>query len=54
MWAGEYSFVLPNLIEKDFKIRYRNMSLGIFWSLLNSLIMMGVRAYLRFHEGLPQ
>jgi lipopolysaccharide transport system permease protein len=42
---GNFAFVVASLVMRDFRVRYRNMSLGILWSLANPLIMMLVLTF---------
>ncbi|MBP6470004.1 MAG: ABC transporter permease [Chloroflexi bacterium] len=40
--AVRYRFLLKNLVSREIKVRYKNSILGMFWSLLNPLLMMVV------------
>lgn len=39
-----YTFLLKQLISRDFKVKYKKSVLGVIWSLLYPLLQMGVMA----------
>ena len=50
-----YSFLLYELVQRDFKVKYKRSVLGILWSVLNPLLMMIVMSIVfsqmfRFNE----
>ncbi|MBQ6840667.1 MAG: ABC transporter permease [Bacilli bacterium] len=40
----KYSFLLTELIKRDFKVKYKRSFLGVLWSILYPLLMMSVMA----------
>ena len=40
----KYSFLLKELVARDFKVKYKRSVLGVLWSLLYPLLMMAVMA----------
>ena len=44
--ARRWRFALRNLILKDLRVRYRNMALGLLWSVINPLVMLGVLTFI--------
>lgn len=40
----KYSFLLKELVARDFKVKYKRSVLGVLWSLLYPVMMMGVMA----------
>ena len=39
----KYWFLIKQLVQRDFKVRYKRSVLGVFWSFLNPLLMMTVQ-----------
>ena len=40
----KYSFLLKQLVARDFKVKYKRSVLGVLWSLLYPVLMMAVMA----------
>lgn len=46
---NKYNFLIKQLVQRDFKVRYKRSVLGVFWSFLNPLLMMIVQ-YIVFSQ----
>ncbi|OVE67347.1 hypothetical protein CCS79_14600 [Clostridium diolis] len=44
--VNKYKFLIQQLVSRDFKTKYKRSILGIFWSFLNPLFMMGVQYFI--------
>ncbi len=42
---GKYRFLIRQLVNRDFKTKYKRSILGVFWSFLNPLLMMLVQYF---------
>ena len=49
----KYGFLLQQLVAREFKTRYKRSVLGVFWSVLNPLLMMTVQ-YIVFSQMFKQ
>ncbi len=41
--ATKYNFLLKQLVNRDFKVKYKRSVLGVLWSFINPLLTMGVQ-----------
>ena len=39
----KYRFLIKQLVDRDFKAKYKRSVLGVFWSFLNPLLNMAVQ-----------
>ena len=47
----KYRFLIKQLVNRDFKTKYKRSVLGVFWSFLNPLLTMVVQSYSRICSG---
>ena len=52
-WSGgavlRWNQILRELVARDLKVRYKRSALGILWTMLNPLLLMGILAFVFSH-----